>query len=64
MRTVEGLLDAGVIVAPDTETLARRRRFLGADSSTDALVAFDAGAEERPRLRYRLVQANRRVIVN
>ena len=57
-------LRAGVLAAADTETLSRRRRSLDAYSSTDALVAGDAAAEEWARLRYRLVQAGRRVNVN
>jgi len=78
VTTVEGLLDTSVIVAmemlrpldeallpaADTETLSRRRRSLDAYSSTDALVAGDAAAEEWSRLRYRLVQAGRRVNIN
>ena len=57
-------LRAGVLAASDTETLARRRRSLDAYSSTDALVAGDAAAEEWARLRYRLVQVGRRMNVN
>ena len=57
-------LRAGVLAASETETLSRRRRSLDAYSSTDALVAGDAAAEEWARLRYRLVLVGRRVNVN
>ena len=57
-------LRAGVLAASDTETLSRRPRSPDAYSTTDALVAGDAAAEEWARLLYRLVQAGRRVNVN
>ncbi|MBC7401627.1 MAG: PIN domain-containing protein [Microbacteriaceae bacterium] len=57
-------LRAGVLAASDTETLSRRRRSLDAYSSADVLIVGDAAAEEWARLRYRLVQAGRRVNIN
>ena len=57
-------LRAGVLAASDTETLSRRRRSLDAYSSADVLIVGDAAAEEWARLRYRLIQAGRRVNIN